>query len=260
MSTSSEPSESSTPEPARGEHAAPDHSSYLQEVFASAEALDSQERLRLAARLMESMPRKDLAALLTFGAERLRAAQGQVAKIATPHTNSQAPPQPEVDPLWPFLRERLFDPSKTSDLYSAPRRFDLATIFVVTAAYSLLLGAMSAMDFGPITKMSVGLLVTVIAASQAFFQNVANPRGVSIVSGAIAQSVLILMLGLFVRNWLEIPLIAAVILYGLLGGAIAGYLIGAMVGGVFLVADKLRVMFENRAKAKASRATMKDVD
>jgi Flp pilus assembly pilin Flp len=68
------------------------------------------------------------------------------------------------------------------------------------------------------------------------------------------------MLGLFVRNWLEIPLIAAMILYGLIGGAIAGYLIGALVGGVFLVADKLRVMFENRAKAKASRATVKDVD
>jgi hypothetical protein len=35
-----------------------------------------------------------------------------------------------------------------------------------------------------------------------------------------------------------------IVVYGLMGGSIAGYLSGVLVGGVFLVADALRGRFE----------------
>jgi hypothetical protein len=117
----------------------------------------------------------------------------------------------------------------------------------VTAAYSILFGAMSAMDYGPVAKISVGLLITMVAVSQAFYQNVANPRGVSIVTGAITLSVIIVLLGIFVKEWRSQPMFLVVVFFGMIGGAISGYLCGVLVGGVFLIADALRKRFERRS-------------
>ena len=100
---------------------------------------------------------------------------------------------------------------------------------------------------GPLTKVCVGLLVTVVAASQAFFHDKANPRGISVITGAVALSVILIALRMFVRDSVYGPLLIVVVFYGLIGGAIAGYLSGVLVGGVFLVADKLRKHFESRA-------------
>jgi hypothetical protein len=150
-----------------------------------------------------------------------------------------------VNSIGPTLWDRLFDPARTSELYSAPQRFDLATIFVVTAAYSILFGAMSAMNeyFGPITKAAVGVLVTVVAVAQAFYKDIANPRGVSVVTGAITQTVIMILLEIFAPRLLLFPGFIVVILFGVLGGAFSGYLAGVLVGGVFLVADALRKRF-----------------
>jgi hypothetical protein len=234
-----------------GDRSTPEHAPGLDEVSALAESLDSKDQMRLIARLLESLPPKHRAAIVEFGLQRTRTLGDKLGTrvVAT-----------RVDPIGPTLWERLFDPSKTSELYSAPRRFDLATIFVVTAAYSILFGMMSALDFGPAAKISVGLLITVVAASQAFFHDKANPRGISIVTGAITLSVILVMLRIFVRNSVFGPLFIVVVFFGIIGGAFSGYLSGVLVGGVFLVADALRARFEGRSKTELSDPSADDVD
>jgi hypothetical protein len=131
-------------------------------------------------------------------------------------------------------------------LYSAPRRFDLATIFVVTAAYSLLLGGLTAMDASPLVKVVVTALVTIIAVAQAFFLKIANPRGVSIVAGSIAYTLISCLIWITFRNIFIDSFFLVVLINGVIGGGIIGYLFGTLVGGVFLVADKLRRKMEGR--------------
>jgi len=138
-----------------------------------------------------------------------------------------------------ILWRTLFDPSNTSELYSAPRRFDLATIFVVMAAYSLLFGALAGLDAPPIVKIFFGGLLAIVAVAQAFFLNVYSPRGVSIATAIpVYTSFVIWMWSAYPRSfpgWLVVLM--------LLIGPPLGYIAGVLVGGVFLVADLVRKKF-----------------
>jgi hypothetical protein len=236
---------------APAEPRASDEAPAVAEVMELAEKLEPGDRTQLIIWLFGTLPAKNRSAIMAFGLENLRprSSDGTVYGWA-PHAS------PRPSPLW----QKLFDTTETSDLYSAPRRFDLATIFVVTAAYSILFGAMAAMDFGPLAKITVGFLVTTVAASQAFYQNVANPRGVSVVAGAITMSVMLVLLTLFVKEWRDQPIFVVVVLFGLVGGAIAGYLSGVLVGGVFLIADALRKRFERRSKQASNEEPVDEAE
>jgi hypothetical protein len=202
--------------------------------------LDADERLRLVARLWKSLPADHRAALLSLQLEDARDSRGASARSAV---------SPHIEPLWPKVRERLFDRSHISGLYSAPRRFDLATIFVVTAAYSILFGAMSALNyyFSPTIQVAVGVLVTVVAVTQAFYKDIANPRGVSIITGSVTQAVIVAIVRIFVPHSFPGPLLLVIVFYGLIFGAISGYAAGVLVGGVFLVADALRKWYARKS-------------
>jgi hypothetical protein len=236
MVTSSQPPGKPRLDSAEDERSEPEHASCLAEVSALAESLDSQDQMRLVARLLISLPPAHRVAAVEFGLQCI-------------HESNNSPRNrddlPHGESLSSKLWERLFDPAETSELYSAPRRFDLATIFVVTAAYSLLFGAMSAFNdyFGPVSKTAVGLLVTIVAVVQAFYKDTANPRGVSVVTGAIAQTMIMILIEMFEPRLLPQPALLVVIFCGVLGGAVSGYLAGVLVGGVFLVADALRKRF-----------------
>jgi hypothetical protein len=238
MSPGPEPSEALQPNPTRTDCSTSEHTASLAEVSALANSLDPKDRMRLIASLLESLSPRHRAAILAYGRQIVRPLDDEID-----NSIKLTPIGPTVPTLW----DRLFAPTDTSDLYSAPRRFDLATIFVVTAAYSLLFGLMTPLDFGPAMKVAVGLLVTIVATTQAFYHDKANPRGISVVTGAIALTVILVVLKVFVRNSIYGSLFVVVVFYGLIGGAIAGYLSGTLVGGVFLVADKLRTYFANRA-------------
>ena len=178
----------------------------LEAVVAAALALTSRDRQRLVSRIRFSLPNEQ------------RAASTAIRAI-----------------LW----RTLFDPSNTSELYSAPRRFDLATIFVVMAAYSLLFGALAGLDALPIVKIFVGGLLAIVAVAQAFFLNVYSPRGVSIATAIpVYTSFVIWMWSAYPRSfpgWLVVLM--------LLVGPPLGYIAGVLVGGVFLVADLVRKKF-----------------
>jgi hypothetical protein len=212
----------------------------VERAYRIAESLDPDDRLKLAALIWKSLPAQERSRLVSFqfeSAANYRPLPPQVADL-TP---------PTFEPLWPILYKTLFDPSTTSELYSAPRRFDLATIFVVTAAYSLLFGIMTALGASPVLKIMFGGLVTIVAVAQALFLKVANPRGVSILAGAIAHTFISLMVWFIEPNFFPnssfLVFILVVFINGIIGGSILGYLAGVLVGGVFLVADKLRTRF-----------------
>ncbi len=244
----------------------------LAEVAQLADSLAPLDQVRLIARLMESLPAGYRAAVVEFGLQgnssgKLRPRRDRTAPLfsrsnAEADASGEPVPPPITDLIWPKLWSRLFDPAQTSELYSAPRRFDLATIFVVTAAYSLLFGAMSAFNdyFGPAEKVAVGILVTAVAITQAFYQNTANPRGVSLVTGAVVQTILVFFARLTWRSFLPGPMPVALIIYGVLGGLLTGYLAGALVAGVFLVADLVRNKWEQRSASRASDTSIDDAE
>jgi hypothetical protein len=200
----------------------------VDEVHRLAQSLTHLNRLKLAARLWTSLPPTYRSVLI----------QLQLEDVENPQAIT--PPEPPADTSGQTLRRFLFDRTNTSELYSAPRRFDLATIFVVTAAYSLLLGGLSALDFGPEVKfVAVGLL-TVVAAGQALFHDQANPRGVSVVIGAAAYTLFtFVMWSMYPRSFPR-SFFFVVVINGLLFGSLLGYIAGVLVGGMFLVAERLR--------------------
>ncbi len=206
--------------------------------------LAPDEKLRLVARLWKSLPQEHRAALLTLQLEDQRD-DGQTFGVARP---------PQIDSLWPKIYTVLFDPTNVSELYSAPRRFDLATIFVVTAAYSLLLGGLSALDALPIIKVIISVMVAIVATTQALFLPVANPRGVSIVTGAVAYTIISFIIWFSIRGVFPNSFFFVTFINGIVGGSILGYLVGTVVGGVFLVADKVRTRYEGKKESDAAEA------
>jgi hypothetical protein len=230
---------------------APAAASPIDELNRAAEKLTPDDRLRLVIRLWSSLPPEHRAALRTLQVEDRFTPAGAKELYApvSPYT-------PAGSRLW----HALFDRDETSQLYSAPRRFDLATIFVVTAAYSLLFGAMTALDFGPVAKIVIGALITLVGVAQAAFLKAYNPRGVSVVAGVIALTTLLGITWLaFSREIYETFFVFAFI-YGILGGAIGGYLAGVLVGGVFLVADLLRGKLEDRSQVDLEKSAESDED
>src|SRR5262245_49020350 len=99
----------------------------LDDVLAQAASLDTKDQMRLIATLWESLPPKNRAAILAFGLENFQYATDVKSTSDVERALSEPTPPPTI--IW----QALFDPTNTSELYSAPKRFDLATIFVMTA-------------------------------------------------------------------------------------------------------------------------------
>jgi hypothetical protein len=224
-------------EPPRGEDSAlsePAPPPTYEDVLQSAETLELEDRIRLTSRLLMSLPLKHRAALVTFGLESLEQSANEALRQARQNIGT---------PFWPMPWRFLFDPANTSGLYAAPRRFDLATIFVVTAAYSLLFGALTALDavfhFGPLPLVILGLVLAVVGITQAFCHGMANPRGASVVAGGGAFVLFYLLAVVFLPELFSSWFTSEIVI-GLFFAPVCGYIAGVLVGGVFLIADKLR--------------------
>jgi putative addiction module component (TIGR02574 family) len=223
----------------------------LDEAFYAARSLEPNDRLRLIARLWASLPRHHWAAPSDSDLDELERRLNQF-------DTSELDAAP-----WKILRRvsgNYPDPLKpTIKLYSAPRRFDLFTIMIVTAAYAVLLSGMNALRFPPIVSFFVAAFITMVGIGQAALFGGRQPRLASAVSGAVAYFLCWLFFALMNPRWD----IAFMIIPGLLLSAIAGsplgYLAGVLVGGVFLVADVLRQRYgketvdDGSARANPSR-------
>jgi hypothetical protein len=207
----------------------------VDDVHRLAAALDPDEQMQLVVRLWNTLPADQRATLIALQPENLQGSQADFHGVSS-------------EPRPPGLLDKLFNFGQGSDLYCAPRRFDLATIFVVTAAYSILLGGLTTADAPAGVKVVICVLVTFIAGAQALFISTANPRGVSIMTGAVGWTLISWY------AWLSWPKVFpnsfffVTFIMGVGGGAIMGYLLGALVGGVFLVADALRGRFDGRGR------------
>ena len=128
------------------------------------------------------------------------------------------------------LRVDFDDPMRPT-IYSAPRRFDIATVLTVMAAYALLFTAMRLLGWEPATLGVVGGFVTAVGIGQALLFGGNAPRIASVVVGAAYWAFAVTVasggnvcLGFSSLFW----------------GGVSGYVAGTLVGGVFLVADAVR--------------------
>jgi hypothetical protein len=209
----------------------------LEEVLKTAESLDPDDRLRLIARLWESMPPDHWAAPGASDRRHLR------NMIAYDDVGQMAAVPERV--AW-----QVVGSAPAEKIYYAPRRFDLATIFVVTFAYSLLFAAMSGLNFAPVASLIVGGYITAVGFGQALLSGRMNPRVASVVTGAIAiVPITIVSVAMTRRGFRGEEAFVAIPMSAIMGAAL-GYLAGVLVGGVFLIADKVRQFFLNRSRTE----------
>ncbi len=125
-------------------------------------------------------------------------------------------------------------------VYSVPRRYDLASLFVISGAYAILFGFLRLCYSPPVVFAVVAGFFTWVALAQAVLFKGRRPRTASVVAGMvffITAAVVGPIVTLSMR-----PVLYAVFesLCASISGAIAGYAAGALIGGVFLVADLAR--------------------
>ncbi len=207
--------------------------SRVDEVLRAAESLEPDERLRLIAQLWESLPPEHWAAPTAFQMAELRRRFG-------------GPQGDRVhESAWEALR-RVLKPESEGEqpkLYAATRRFDLATIFVAMAVYSVLLAGMSILQFIPSVKIYLGIFVVVVAIGQALLEPNVDARRASIFVGAGFHTLCSLIFWILAGGPPVLSFILIVLINGLIGGAAMGYMAGVLVGGVYLIADVLRGKF-----------------
>lgn len=215
--------------------------SKLEDAFKATESLDPDDRLRLIARLWASLPEDYWAAPGAVDRADVR------AMLARDDTDQMA------NLPYKIARQVVGMPPAPpgAKIYSAPRRFDLATIFVVTFAYSLLFALLSGFRSPPQVSLIVGSFITIVGISQAVLFKGRMPRAASFISGTVACFVCIVILPLIGRFDIggTSELIAFALVFSMFLGGILGYCAGALVGGVFLIADVVRQWFVGRAEA-----------
>lgn len=129
------------------------------------------------------------------------------------------------------------------DLFSVPRRFDLATVLVAMLGFAILFAVMRWLDMTPSAMALIGGLFTVVAFGQWIAASRGRPREASIVAAMVFVFAGYLLEFVINRGGLEFTLIPRMILFSLramLLGVPSGYLVGTLVGGVFLVSHHLR--------------------
>jgi hypothetical protein len=129
-------------------------------------------------------------------------------------------------------------------VYGAPRVFDLFTLLAITLAFALLFALLGLL--APALDMSargltvvIGSYITLVGAAQMWLFGAKNPRAASLVGGPIAMVIVC-----FFPLTLNQPVLFAFVFsvgIGLTAGPFTGYIAGAVVAGVFLIADKIRV-------------------
>lgn len=136
------------------------------------------------------------------------------------------------------------DQPKQKRLYSAPRRFDLATMLVVTTAYGILFAGMKLLNFPKGGFFLVAGLITVVGVAQSLFHNWRNPRAVSVLAGMTCYAVIAVWDRIETGFYVQI---GTAVIGAVLSGGMLGYFFGVGVAGVFLLADYLRCGLLGRA-------------
>jgi hypothetical protein len=203
----------------------------VEEIMVTAGTLRPEERLHLIERLWESLPSDSWPAL----------GDGQLAAAQRRMMNSDARWMEPVP--WPVVEQLVADCLRSArpKVYSAPRRFDLATIFIVTIVYSLLFAGMSLLQFPPFVSLAVAGFITFVGIGQALLFGGKRPRTASLIVGTFIYTLTGLVIWISYGSRMYAT---SAFLFGgtfaIIGGAVLGYLAGACVGAVFMLAEFLR--------------------
>jgi hypothetical protein len=216
----------------------PEHEPDIEVVLRSARDLDPADRLRLIARLWASLPLEHWAAPTSDQ-------QTDIMRRLDPATSDSI-----LEVPWRII-DRVLDhypKASPAKVYSAPRRFDLATIFVVTTAYCLLFASLSALNWPGIVSLIVGGFITLVGIGQAVLYGGTRPRKASIVvgiglCGIGSATPLLFQTGRVYPDGYLLGMFLYVAIVGTTSGAILGYLAGTLVGGIFLITDYVRQRF-----------------
>ena len=131
--------------------------------------------------------------------------------------------------------------------YKVPQRFDLATVFVVTLAYALLLGLLRALGAPTFVQATIVAVLTIVGAVQMF----APPRHVriaAIATGVVAYAVTAIAIFSQQGNGMIYP--AELLCGAFTIGSSFGYICGTVVAGVFLVSEYARSGIKRVMKEK----------
>src|SRR5687768_3346239 len=135
-------------------------------------------------------------------------------------------------------------PRVEPELFSVPRRFDLATILVATTAAAVMFAAMSLANFSATSFGLVAGLFAIVAVGQALGQafGTKRPRLASILAAICYWTAFGAVVTLWTERGQREPLLA-ILCWGVgavVYGVITGYIVGVLVAGVFLASHRLR--------------------
>jgi hypothetical protein len=136
-----------------------------------------------------------------------------------------------------------------SESYGAPRVFDLFTLLAITLAFAMLMASLRLLQpllLGELETLTtaIGLFVAGIAVFQMALLGGNNPRLASLLAGPVLLFVLTVSFSAGQpAKLLDPKLYVAALCSSVFLGLPAGYLGGAMVAGVFLIADFFRCRY-----------------
>lgn len=141
----------------------------------------------------------------------------------------------------------LIDPSlakplsnnATSPIYKVPRRFDLATMFVVTFAFAAFLGVLGAFGVPTIVQITLVGLLSVVGMVQMIVPT-RYVRWAAVMCGWVVYLAAFIAQISQQRHPVSSEEIAGLLCGMLIGGSLMGYIAGVVDAGVFLVADYVR--------------------
>ncbi len=146
---------------------------------------------------------------------------------------------------WLDAWNRHFASEPKRDLYSVPRRYDLASMFSISVAYALLFAGMRALSAPPSAIFLMGIFFTVVGVSQAVLFRGNRPRESSIIAGVVGGLLCLIAFAVTEGMSVEEAFLSATC--GLVFSPFAGYLAGTTIGGIWLVADYLRIWMDATA-------------
>ncbi len=152
-------------------------------------------------------------------------------------------------------------------VYGATRVFDLFTLMAITLAFAAMFAWLKflapILEGSPLEiSLGVGGFVTLTALSQMFLFGGRKPRAASLVAGPV---LLLFVAQVFIVPEFErynngSPNLATLGVLSVLFGVPGGYLAGAVIAGVFLIADALRGRYNASAHIVDRDMSFDDVE
>jgi|GEM_PF-1479162 len=179
------------------------------------------------------------------------ASYGQRRRYHAPPIRSS--PWPDYSQLGTFFDEgvdrwhRHFETEPEEELYSVPRRYDLASMFAISVAYAFLFSFMRILGSPPSLICLAGIFCAVVGAAQALMFGGKFPREASAIAGGVAGVIGSIAFPIIEGYGVAEAVMSAIC--GVVWCPAVGYLIGAMIGGIWLTADYLRQWSEAKRLA-----------